>query len=187
MAAAKAWKRISAAFADGSLVRVSRRKGWDDFDGSVVGMGRTWLLMATTDASAGFSGFDALRIEDVRKVVPVWNADFLQAALALEGHWPLPKLDEVDLSSTRAVVESLGQQYPLLSVHDERTRDDERFIGVPGDFRRKSFRLHEVTPRATWDHPPSRWTYREVSSISVGDRYEDRLWQIAGGPPMVKV
>lgn len=160
---------------------ISRRKGWDRLDGVVTARSAKWLLLAS-ELDAGFDGHVLLRVADVRRVEPV-RSSFVQRALEREGHWPLPTLDGVDLASTRAALRSLGASQPLVGVHYEYDHPDECLIGVPRGFGRRKFRLHNVTPEATWDPVDAVLRYRSISRIVVGGAYERRLAAVAGPAP----
>ncbi|HEY0237920.1 MAG TPA: hypothetical protein VGC37_04685 [Friedmanniella sp.] len=174
--------RLREAADDGRLVRITRGRRWDRLDGSVVALGAKWLLLAT-EVDAGFDGHTLVRVADVRRVAASSSARFLERALRAEGHWPLPALDGVDVSSTRAALRSLSAISPLISVFYERAHPDECLIGVPRRYGRRRFRLQNVDPNAEWDEPDSAIRYREVSRIDVGGAYERRLAAVAGPPP----
>ena len=182
MPAARINERVEAAATDGRLVRVTRRKGWDRLDGSIVSRSSKWLLL-TVEYDAGFDGHALVRVADVRRVEPNPSSTFVESALASEGQWPLPRLEGVDLSSTRAALESLAASGPLLAIYYEHEHLDECLIGVARDFGRKKFRLQNVGPDAAWDAEDSILRYRSVSRIDVGNAYERRLSTIAGPPP----
>lgn len=173
-------RRIDNAVRDGHLVTVTRRKGWDRLDGSIVASSTKWLLLAVDDG-AGFNGHTIIRVLDVRSVVPATNAAFVERALALEGHWPLPRLDPLDLTSTQSVLRTLTDTAPLVTIFYEQDHPDKCLIGVPHDFESRKFRLQTVTPNAEWEAEDTVMRYRSVSRIETGAAYERRL--AAGSPP----
>lgn len=175
-------RRLDEAAAEGHLVRISRRKRWDRLDGVLQARSAKWLLLALV-VDAGFDGHVLLRVADVRHVEPA-SSSFVRRALELEGHWPLPTLDGVDLSSTRAALGSLAATQPLVGVHYEYDHPDECLIGVPRGFGRRTFRLHNVTPEATWDPVDAVLRYRSVSRMVVDDAYGRRLAAVAGPAPV---
>jgi hypothetical protein len=178
MSSSKLLKHLRSFATNGHLVRVRRKKGWQDLDGSVVGLGKDWLLMSC-EYDAGFYGFNAIRICDIRKIKDSANAKFVEAALASEGHWPLPRIHAADLSSTRALVESLCGVFSLVGIYTETSRRHALNVGTPTTTGSRALRLHEVTPAAVWGST-STWNYRELSRIQVGDPYLDRLAKVAG-------
>lgn len=174
-------RRLDEAVAEGHLVKITRRKGWDRLDGVVQARSAKWLLLAQ-EFDAGFDGHVLLRVADVRRV-QLASPSFVPRALELEGHWPLPALDGVDLSSTRAALRSLAATQPLVGVHDEYDHPDECLIGVPRGFGRTKFRLQNVDTHATWDPVDAVLRYRSISRIVVGGAYERRLAAAAGPAP----
>ena len=163
---------------DGRLVTVVRRKGWDRINGRIARFSTTWVLMAV-EVDAGFDGHALIRRSDVRRVDPQPSAAFVQKALAAEGHWPLPGLDDIDLAATRSVLRSAAQVAPVVSVYYEQDHADECLIGIPHDFGRRKFKLQNVTPQAEWDGD-AVFHYRCVSRIGLGGAYERRLAAVAG-------
>lgn len=182
MPGARVHELIGEAATDGRLVKVARRKGWDRLYGSIVGRSSKWLLLAI-EYDAGFDGHALVRVCDVRSIQQHPSSRFVEHALDREGHWPLPRLEGVDLSSTRAALESLAASGSLLAIHYEQEHADECLVGVPRTFERKKFRLQNVGTDAKWDADDSVHRYKSVSRIDVGNAYEQRLAAVAGPPP----
>lgn len=182
MSAANLSERIDQSIADGRLVKVTRRQGWERLEGSIVARSSKWLLLAL-EYDAGFNGHALVRVSDVRRIERYPSSSFVERALAREGHWALPELAGVNLSSTRTALESLAASQVLVAIHDEQDHPNECLIGVPRDFGRKKFRLQNVGTDAQWDAEDSVHRYRSVSRIDVGNAYERRLAAIAGPPP----
>lgn len=174
-------EQVHDAFVDGRLVRVTRRKGWDRLDGCIVRFSERWVLMAV-EFDAGFNGHAIIRRRDVRRVEAEPGAEFLRRALLAEGHWPLPRLDGIDLTTTRSVLRSAARLAPLVSVHDEQEHPDECLIGMPHAFEQWECTLQNVTPTAEWDGD-SVIRYRSVTRVDLGGAYERRLAAVAGAAP----
>lgn len=179
---ARVHELIGEAATDGRLVKVTRRRGWDRLDGSIVAQSSKWLLLAI-EYDAGFDGHALVRVSDVRRIQQYPSSSFVERALDREGHWPLPLLEGVDLSSTRAAVESLAASESLVAIYYEQEHADECLIGVPRTFGRKKFRLQNVGTDAKWDEDDSVHRYKSISRIDVGNAYEQRLSAVAGPPP----
>ena len=174
-------KRLEKAAEDGRLVRVVRKKSWDGLQGSIVSVGRKWLLMAI-EVQAGFDGHALIRRSDVRHVWTNPTAGFVSRALAAEGHWPLPGLDGIDLTTTQSVLRSVADLAPLVSVFYERKDPDDVRIGLPHSFKGPTFKLKLVTTTAEWDFDVV-FRYRSISRIDLGGAYERRLAAVAGPAP----
>lgn len=170
-------RHLEAASREGLLVRVVRKKVWDRVDGSVVGLGRKWLLMAV-EFDAGFNGYACVRVSDVRRVEDYSTAGFAQRALAAAGDWPLPGLAGFELTATRSVLRSTARVAPLVRVYYENEDPDDCRIGWPHRFERRRFALKLVTTAAEWDADVV-FDYREVSRIEFGGAYERRLAAVA--------
>lgn len=149
MSPAQLSKRIDTVASDGLLVKVTRRRGWDRLDGSIVSRSSKWLLLAI-EYDAGFNGHALVRVSDVRRIQQYPKSSFVERALDREGHWPLPPLEGVDLSSTRTALESLAASGLLVAIHYEQDHPNECLIGVPRAFEGKRFKLQSApTPSGT--------------------------------------
>ena len=175
---------LQKARESGELVRVWRKRGWNDLRGSVQALNRKWLLVAT-EQDAGLNGHACIRISDIRKVEPLPNSNFIQKSLNADGHWPLPRLQNIDLRTTQSILGSLADTSPLVTVFYENDYADECLIGVPYAFQRHEFRLRNLTPDARWDDKDQDavFRYRAITKLEVGGVYERRLAAVAGDPP----
>lgn len=174
-------RRVEEASRDGRLVRVERKKNWGRLDGSILRSGPKWLLMAV-EFDAGFDGHALIRKSDVRRVRPDPTAGFTQRALAAEGHWPLPGLDDIDLTTTQSLLRSAARVAPLIRVSYEQEDPNDCRIGMPHNFQRREFTLRLVTTAAEWDID-TVFQYRSVSRVNLGGAYERRLATVAGPAP----
>lgn len=165
-----------------TFVRLTRRgRRLEHLDGVVVGVGRKWLALAL-DHNAGFAGFALLRVRDVREVHQQSSDGFLQKAWSLEGQWPAPRLEDVNLDRTGTMLRSLGD-HRLLSVFYEYEHPDECAIGVPTAYERNVLHLQTINPNAEWTEDGFTLRYRQISRVEVGDAYARRLWKVGGAPP----
>lgn len=181
MASDRTARRIEEASRDGRLVTVARRKSWDRLNGSIVHSGPKWLLMAI-ESNAAFNGHALIRKSDVQGVRSDPTAGFVQRALAAAGHWPLPGLDDIDLTTTQSLLRSAARVAPLIRVSYEQEDPSDCRIGLPHDFKRREFTLRLVTTAAEWDID-TVFQYRSVSRIDLGGAYERRLAAVAGAAP----
>ena len=141
-----------------------------------------WLILAV-QWEGGFDGHALIRVADVGHVETFASSTFITRALENEGNSPLPRLDGVDLSSTRAALRSLTEAGYLLSIHNERDHPDETLIGIPRNFGKKKFRLQHVDTEGTWEGEDATFRYRSVSRVDIGNSYGRRLLGVAGHPP----
>lgn len=170
--------RLAEAAAEGTPVRVKRwMAGTTALDGFVVGVGRSWALLHLLDGPALLDGHAALRIEDVRRVRPRPHAEFVRRALAAGGGQPGPL--ELPLDRTADLVRAAGEAYPLVALREEYTDPGTFFVGAVTGQRRKRLQLSEIRPSARWAAEPTWWSFRRLSRIDVGGRYERALWHVA--------
>jgi len=126
---------------------------------------------------AGFNGHSILRARDVKRV-RTNPPSFAPRALEVEGHWPMPPLDQVDVSgSTRTLVTSLPGLDELVAIHYEASHPDECLIGVVSRAGNRKVTLQTIDTQAHWDHEASKIAYREITRFDIGDPYLQRLRQ----------
>jgi len=166
-----------------ALVRLDRGKDVDRVDGYVVSVGAEWVLLAYLDGAIVFDGHTALRVEDVRHVRHLPNADMVRQALTLRGQWPpAPPPEALDLDDVRGLLTSLAAQ-PLVAVHLEHDDPDSCWIGAPAGLGDRSLRLLEIMPSAVWNTRPTKHRVERITRVGIGGRYEDALLSVAGPPP----
>lgn len=176
---------LDSAMVSRRLVRLSRKRGWDDIGGIVVGVGPEWVLISI-EVDAGFDGFSAVRIRDIRTVTRMRSSSFVKKALALERHWPMPVPDDVDMSTSQGLVETIASQFPLLTIAYEGQHPDEVLVGAAVEIRRQSFRLLEITPKAKWGSRQNRWPYKVITRMEFGGPYANRLYAVGGRHPALE-
>jgi hypothetical protein len=176
-------RRLERSLAESAFVRVLRRgRRLEPTDGVVVGIGRRWLVVAA-DVDAGLAHIAMLRRRDVRALQPMPHSGFTQRAWQVEGHWPPPRIPELDLDGTGAMLRSIATSFPLLGLHYEYDDPNACFFGSPRRHRRGRVDLQLIDPSAEWDTLPYTLRHREISKVEVGSAYARRLLEIGGPPP----
>ncbi|GAB3913687.1 hypothetical protein GCM10011575_19660 [Microlunatus endophyticus] len=174
-------KRVRGARENGQLVRIRRSRGWDALEGVVVDHGPKWLLLAV-EFDAGFYGHCILRIRDITDFSDQ-RPSFVAQALAGEGHWPMPTLDQIDVSgSTKELVASLVALGRPAAYHYERRDPHSMLIGLPVGNEDHVLRLHTIDTHARWDDV-SRIRYRDLTRVDIDSGYLKRLLRISGNHP----
>jgi hypothetical protein len=142
------------------------------------------VLLHHVNDSISLNGYVAVRLADVSRVIPDRSEAFVRRALELQGEWPPgPPPGDVDLATTRGLVDLFAALHPLVTVHAERQDPDICRIGVPYQVERGRLGLIEVTPQATWDaERPGVHRLRRITRLDTGQRYERALWSVAGTP-----
>ncbi|MGK5678384.1 hypothetical protein [Actinoplanes sp. URMC 104] len=178
--------RLDRAMRERRLVRL--RRGIDRADkleGYVVMHADSWLLMAVVDDGIRLNGFAALRSSDVVAVKPLLRGDFVGKALALQGTWPPTAPPNVDLTDVRRLIASVAEHFALVTLHLEKSIPDACFIGRLVGFRKRTVGIREVSPQATWDREPTKWSLRKITRVDFGGAYENALYAVAGDPPKI--
>jgi hypothetical protein len=176
--------RLEKALRKQSQIRVARSiPRSDQIDGFVVGIGRTWVLLANLDHRIHLDGYVALRIGDVSKVDRRGGPDtFVGRALAARGEWPPVSVD-VDLDDTAGLIRTAAGVAPLVTLHIEEEDPTVCFIGRPERISRRSVHLWEINPQAEWWDQPTKWSFAAVTRLDFGGGYEEAL-ALIGGPPI---
>ncbi|MEV8635225.1 hypothetical protein AB0395_26565 [Streptosporangium sp. NPDC051023] len=186
MTAEKGLKDLRRALGSGAPVAVYR--GIDDvarLKSYVVGVGRKWALLHTVSDEITLNGHSAVRLRDVEHATGSgWlGARFAHRALKLRGEHARP-LAQIDLDSTRNLVETMATAFPLISVYLERLDPDACFIGRVNRVTRKGYlRLQEIDSKAAWDVTCSRTKLADITRVDVGGGYIDALHLVGGPPP----
>src|SRR5262245_44793069 len=177
-------KDLATAARESMLVRVARSiRRSEKLDGFVVGIGREWVLLALLDPNIYLDGHTAVRIRDVAKVSRRGGPDtFVGRALAARGEWP-PVAVDVNLDSVADLIRTASDAAPLVTLHVEEYDTTVCFIGRPVRFGKRSVRMQEITPEATWRAQPTRWAFADVTRVEFGGRYEQALTIVGGASP----
>ncbi len=159
-------------------------EGWTH--GYMLEIGPQYFLLGLIDESMKFSGFQCQLISDLRRVkVPDPYEDFVVAALRKHGESIAAKPD-VDLSSLPALLKSANALFPLLTIHQERAKPGECFIGKVQDISKSSLLLHTIDPCAVWHKKPSIFRLKDITRVDFGGGYEEALHLVGGTPNPLK-
>ena len=151
--------------------------------GYVLNLGPKWVLMTAVDGTR-VDGFVALRIRDMESIQPLKAGAFYRKASELAGVWPpaLPA-EQIDLSTTRSLIETAHAHATLVNLQMERDAPDVAFIGVPTQWGKKKVWLKEVDSEAIWNDTVSKWAFADITRIQFSTTYENDLFLVAGPPP----
>lgn len=164
-------RRLGRALADGSLILLQR--GVDRYPaiGYVGGLGPDWLLLRRFHY-ARFQEWEALRIDDVTSVR--FDRTFLAELLQQRGEdraAPPP----IHLGDTNSLLASVAANFPLASLHTERTTG-LLHIGRIVKLGRRSVTLTTIDRYAAWNRT-ERIRYADITRIDFGGPYEAALWE----------
>lgn len=179
-------KDLERARSSGEPVRVRRAIGdGDRLDGYVVGIGSKWVLLHTISDTLCLDGYSAVRIRDVKRATRSgWKGAMMtHQAIALRGEDVQP-LPEIDLDSTKGLIETLTTAFPLVGVYIEKIDPHVCYIGrARGITRKKRLRLQEIDPAADWALTCSTNKTTDITRFDVGGGYIDALQAVGGDPP----
>lgn len=155
----------------------------DALEGYIVGLSPDFVLMHVMDDDIFLNGYAIVRVQDITQVEDKLKfADFYKQALKLRGYAPKPPRG-IRLNSTAAILESVNQHYPLVTVHRERFFRNECSIGRIENLTEKTVVLQWLTPAARWDGYSPRYRLSSITKIDFDGLYEDALARVAGIQP----
>jgi hypothetical protein len=163
-----------------ALVRVERSCEPRPLPGYAVGLGEWLLLHVLNYDSMVLNGYSAVKVSDVRKVTRL--ADEYEGFMvkALRARKVRPKAQpRVSLQTTRHLLETSAQYFPLITIHEEKRDSEVCWIGRPAGFPGASVEMREVSPAGRWHMRPSRYQLRSITKIDFGGAYEDALARVA--------
>src|SRR5205814_3182315 len=146
-----------------ALVRIERSCDPRPLLGYAVGLGE-WLLLHVLDPdSMVLNGYSAVTVSDVRKVTRLADEyeGFMVKALRVRKVRPKAQ-PRVSLQTTRRLLETSAQYFPLITIHEEKKDGEVCWIGRPAGFPGASVEMREVNPAGRWSARPSRYQLRSI-------------------------
>lgn len=137
--------------------------------------------MAQSSDGGFFNGYVAFRLGDVKRISR--DKSFATAFAKTRPEWPPVRPFDVDLTSTRSVLEGLGRDDALIGIQKENERS-AIWIGGLDEVRKRMVYLHEVRPDATWHPFPRGYRLQAITSIEIATHYLRGLGAIAGRGPL---
>jgi hypothetical protein len=180
----------------GSLTEALRNKllikFWNPYDsgsthGYVLDIGPSFFLLGLIDDSVKFNGFQCLRISDLRGLqVPDPYERFVLAALHKRNQKMKAK-PNIKLDGLPELLRSANQIFPLITIHRERVRPENCWIGKVIDITKDHLFLLQIDAHAKWDENPTRFLLREITRVDFGGGYEEALHLVGGEPKKLKL
>jgi hypothetical protein len=154
--------------------------GWTH--GYVLDIGADFFLFALIDDKIKFNGFECHLVSDIKRLkLPDPYEDFVVAALRKQKQ-RIDRKPGIDLSSLPALLKSANALFPLITIHQERAKPGECFIGKVLNISEKSLLLHTIDPGGVWHKKPSRFRLAEITRVDFGGGYEEALHLVGGNP-----
>lgn len=166
-------------------------KFWNPYDsgsthGYVLGIGPRFFLLALIDDNLRFNGFQCLRISDLRRLqVPDPYEKFLVAALHKRNQ-KIKRKPDIKLDSLPDLLRSANRAFPLVTIHRERVKPDECWIGKVVDVNKDHLFLLQIDADAIWEDNPRKYLLSEITRVDFGGGYEEALHLVGGGPKKLK-
>lgn len=174
-------RELEQAQADEAPVRLVRTvDDGEELEGYVVALGTDWVVLHRS-VDLRLVGWVAVHLDSIRAVNRSRNPGVMDRALEF---WEQkPENPRLDPTSDIALLQSAGNAFPLVSLHEEDRYVGECAVGIPVRVTEKKVDLLDVSPAATWDDAPRRFPLKRLTRIEVGDDYLVALHHLAGPPP----
>ena len=141
--------------------------GWTH--GYVLDIGPDFFLFALIDDKIKFNGFECHLVSDIKRLkLPDPYEDFVVAALRKQKQ-RIDRKPGIDLSSLPALLKSANALFPLITIHQERAKPGECFIGKVLNISEKSLLLqsHNRPWRSFGNKKPSRFRFGRDNSCGL--------------------
>ena len=164
---------------------------WNPYDvgwthGYVLDIGPEFFLLALIDDNIKFNGFKCHLVSDIKRLkLPDPYEDFTVAALRKQRQ-RIDRKPDIDLSSLPALLKSANALFPSVTIHQERAKPGECFIGKVMDISERTLLLHTIDPGAVWHKKPYRLRLAEITRVDFGGGYEQALHLVGGNPKPLK-
>jgi hypothetical protein len=170
------WTSILKRHAGRHLFEVrSRIKGAESTIGFVVDFSPDLILFQVLNTDVFLlNGYTVIRSEDVKQYRAFDKSQFWQArAVRRFGLNPV-RPPGISLSSLPDLLKSIGNRYPLITVHPQRKNPEVCYIGSLLSLARSTFTINDLDSDAEWSGP-RRFRYSDVTRVDFGGGYEKAL------------
>ena len=165
------------------LVRVSRdRLGNPDpySCGHVLDFSTELVLFHSLSDRIDLDGYDVLRLEDITSLDLAFPRKwFYVRALELKRIAP-KKPRGISLTNMRSLLQSIGENYPLVVIERERVGAGACEIGRAKSASAASCTFQRISSEATWESKDRHYKYAEITRVGFGCEYEKTLALVAG-------
>ena len=157
------------------------REGMDRYalTGCIVDTSDEFLVVHCMSDAIRLDGYSLIRITDITSIDrdPRYG-DFYEKALKLMKDKPRrPK--NLRLENMYSVLQSLDENYPLISVEREKVKNDECAIGKIHMMSENMVVLKWLTPDAKWKGNSPRYRLRDITKIDFDTSYINVLATVA--------
>lgn len=175
---------LTSALSHHEIVNIARAiPKADELEGFIVALGPDWFLLHLLDDGMFLNGYVALRMRDIREVAVMGGPDSFPARALRHYGDEVRRPEGVDLATTASLLRTIGERYPVISIHAEVVEPDACYVGAIVETVPDAVILREISPEATWDEETTRWDVEEITRVDLGGRYEMALTAVGGAPP----
>ena len=170
------WRRLLSKHKGKTLVELCRRpKIQERIAGFIVGFSEELILLHRLDWDTfKLDGYTILRDSDVESK-RFFTRDYYWQRRAIKNLMLRPKTPSgLTLDSWQKAINSISNQFPLISVEPEILRPDVAYIGVPLKFTSKLLVLDDLDCNAEWSGPRNL-QLGQITKVEFGGGYERAL------------
>jgi hypothetical protein len=173
--------QIAKAKSERTLVRFESRFDHLTVRGYVLDQGPKFFLVAVVSDRIWFDGFECFRLADVRDLRPDSHGAFAESALRIRGE-RIPEKPPISVTSIEELLLSASREFPLVTIHLEKTDPDVCWIGRVLGIERGRVSLLGITPDAKWQEKAEIYRLIQITRVSFGADYETALHLVGGEP-----
>lgn len=135
------------------------------------------LIQVMDDVHYRLNGYAIFRNSDVKRWRSVVTDDFAARAAQLNKLRP-NKPPKVRFASMKEAISSAGKEFPLITIHQERTDKRVCFVGKLQGANQRTATILAISPRAEWEDK-ERYQLKDITLLEFGGAYETLLTRMA--------
>ena len=143
--------------------------------GFIVGFSDELILFHVLGTDTfGLNGYSAIRTADVKDYRDFNKDEFWQNRATRHFKLSPVRPAGILLTSVPELLASLSKQYPLITIHPERTKPGICYIGPLLSMTEATFTIDDLDCNAEWTGP-RRLKFTDVTRVDFGGGYEEAL------------
>lgn len=158
------------------LFEVKRRlKNTGKTIGFVVDLSDSLVLFHALELdSFRLNGYTVIRREDISEYRVFTRAEYWQVRAVRHFRLKPMRPAGVSVSSLPELLKSVAERYPLITLHPEKTKPDDCFIGELASMTERTFTIEDLDSNGEWSGP-RRMKFSDVTRVDFGGGYEGAL------------
>ena len=173
---------LSTAWENQSLIEwYQKSEPKDRYEGYVAAVNEHFVLFHRMSEYLFLDGYVAVpwsELKSLRSLAGTKRGNFYQKALLLQGE-ALRLPETVDMTDFTSLVGSVEAHFPLIGIEAGYKWKGSLYIGRVARFKKRSVRLHLMTPSAEWGNE-LKIRFRDITRVQFGGHYESVLWRVSG-------